>query len=162
MSSEPKGCLIGFLANLLGGGRGDTSAQMPKVMVNKFFITQAEQAFFRVLQTVVAPRAHIMCQVSLRQVLFLPGSNQSNPGRQSWQNRIGAKSLDFLLCHPGTFQPRLAIELDDSSHALPRRQTRDDQVDKLLEAAGLPLIRVLASRQYDVQELRATVLPHLQ
>jgi hypothetical protein len=130
-------------------------------MVNKFFITQAERAFFLVLQTVVAGRAHIFCQVSLRQLLFMPGSNQSNPGRQSWQNRVAAKSIDFLLCDARTFQPLLAIELDDSSHAQPRRQTRDEQVDTLLEAAQLPLIRVLASRQYDVQELRTTILPHL-
>jgi very-short-patch-repair endonuclease len=115
-----------------------------------------------VLQTVVEGRATIFCQVAMRQLLYLPGSNQSNPGRQSWQNRLGAKSIDFLLCDPKTLRPLLAIELDDATHAQARRQTRDEHVDALLEAAGLPFLRVLASRQYDVQELRATVLPHVQ
>jgi hypothetical protein len=160
MNAEPKGCLVGFLANLFGGTERSPAAEMPKVMINKYFITNAERAFFLVLQTVVEDRARILCQVSLRQLLYLPGTN--NPGRQTWQNRIGAKSVDFLLCDPKTLRPLLAIELDDASHAKAERQTRDEHVHALLEAAGLAFVRVLVGRQYDVQELRATVLPHLQ
>jgi len=78
------------------------------------------------------------------------------------QQAVDRKSGDFVICDPATLRPWLVIELDDSTHARPDRQTRDDQVDAVLEAAGLPMIRVLTSRTYDTRELEAAIGPHLQ
>jgi very-short-patch-repair endonuclease len=69
--------------------------------------------------------------------------------------------LDFVVCHPATLQPLVVIELDEPSHAEPRRQTRDEEVEAMLRKAGLPLLRVLTSRGYNTRELAETVLPHL-
>jgi hypothetical protein len=52
---------------------------------------------------------------------------------------------------------RLAVELDEPSHADPKRQTRDDD----LTTARLPFIRVLTSNYYDTRELEAVVAPYL-
>lgn len=134
---------------------------LPKVMVSNRFVTSAEADFFRVLQRVVGPRGHVLAQVSLKQLLFLPGSKQSNPGRAAWQSKINQRSLDFLVCHPATLKPLVAIELDEPTHARPERQTRDEEVEALLRAAGLPVLRVLTSRVYDTRELEAVLAPHV-
>jgi len=120
MPHQRTGCLFGFLANLLGH-RPDTAAAPPKVMVNKFFITDAERNFFLVLRQVVGTRAHILAQVSLNQLLYF----LSAPNRQAWKNRASQRAIDFVLCHAATLRPLLAIELDDSTHTRPDRQTRD-------------------------------------
>jgi very-short-patch-repair endonuclease len=113
------------------------------------------------LKRVVGERGHVLAQVSLRQLLWMPGNNQSNPGRSRWQNKVAGKTLDFVVCDPATLRPRLVIELDEPSHARPERQTRDEEVETILRAAGMPCIRVLTGRTYDTRELADTILPHL-
>ena len=163
MPTQPRGCL-GFIFRLFGGNAASrpSSADLPKVQINKFFVSNAEADFFRVLHKVVGTRGHVLSQVSLRQLLWFPGNSQSNPGRQTWQNRVSARSVDFVICDPATLRPWLVIELDEPSHARPERQTRDDQVEAILEAAGLPMIRVLTSRNYDTRELEAAIGRHLR
>jgi very-short-patch-repair endonuclease len=124
-------------------------------------VSNAEADFFRVLTRVVGSRGHILAQVSLRQLLWMPGNNQTNPGRATWQNKIAAKSLDFVVSDLATLRPRVVIELDEPSHARPERQTRDEDVQTILEAARLPVLKVLTSRNYDTRELAATILPYL-
>ncbi len=91
----------------------------------KYFVSNAEADCFRVLRKVVGERGHVLSQVSLRQLVWFPGNNQSNPGRQTWHNRVAAKSVDFVVCDPATLWPKLVIELDELSHGRPERQTRD-------------------------------------
>jgi hypothetical protein len=79
MPREPAGCLFGFLANLFGIVPPPVQNLPATVMVNKFFITEAEQSFFKVLQLVVEDRAHILAQISLRQLFYFPNA----PGRQT-------------------------------------------------------------------------------
>jgi very-short-patch-repair endonuclease len=103
-----------------------------------------------------------LAQVSLGQLLYLPGSKQSNPGRGTWWNKISRRSIDFVICDTATLRPLVAIELDEPSHTSPQRQTRDDEVDKMIAGSGLPFIRILTSRGYETRELEATILPHLK
>ena len=157
--NEPKGCLVGFLTNLFGGsGRAASGPAVPKVIVNKKFVSNAEADFFRVLQRVVGTRGHVLAQVSLRQLIWFP-PNQS--GIQSWRNKVAAKSIDFVVCDVATLRPLVAIELDEPSHATPERQGRDEDVRTILEAAGLPIYGILTSRTYDTRELEATIGKHL-
>ncbi|MGA3066563.1 MAG: DUF2726 domain-containing protein [Tepidisphaeraceae bacterium] len=158
MPQEPIGCL-GNLLRFFGtsGTPAGGGPPLAEVRVNKYFVSDAEANFFRVLRAVVGARGHILAQVSLRQLIWFPGNRQSNPGRLTWQNKVAAKSIDFLVCDPGALQPRLAIELDDSTHSRPDRQARDDEVEAILRAAGLPLIHVLASRAYDSRELEVAI-----
>lgn len=161
MPNRPSGCL-GFLFRLfgLGGGAPQPTTAMPRVQVNKYFVSDGEAGFFRVLRKVVGERGHVLAQVSLRQLVWFPGNSQSNPGRQTWQNKVAAKSVDFVVCDPASLRPKVVIELDEPSHARPERQTRDEQVESVLEATGLPVVRVLTSRNYDTRELEAALGPY--
>jgi hypothetical protein len=163
MDPQPAGCL-GFVFRLLGlgGARTAPATALPKVQINKYFVSNAEADFFRVLTRVVGGRAHVLAQVSLRQLVWFPGTNQSNAGRGTWQNKVAAKSVDFVLCDPSTLRPKVVIELDEPTHARPARQTRDDDVEAILRAAGLPVVRVLTSRGYETRELEAALQPYLQ
>jgi hypothetical protein len=75
----------------------------------------------------------------------------------SYFNRIVPRHVDFLLCKPGSMKPILGIELDDSSHAHPRRQQRDAFVNEVFKAARLPLLRVAARREYHTRDLAAQI-----
>jgi hypothetical protein len=160
-ADEPQGCL-GFLFNLFGlSVRQPGPTSLPKVQVNKYFVSRAEADFFRVLNRVVGDRGHVLAQVSLRQLVWFPGNNKSNAGRATWQNKVAARSIDFVVCDPATLRPLVAIELDEPSHSSPGRQTRDEEVEAILEAAGLPLLKVLTSRGYETRELYEVLNPYL-
>ncbi len=163
MAEQPQGCM-GFLVRLFGGAGQLSSggAQvLPEIQISRKFPTGAEADFFRVLKSVIGDRGHILVQVSLRQLLYFPG-NRSTPGRSAWQNKMAQRSLDFLICHPTTLKPIVAVELDEPSHATGKRQTKDEELEVVLQRAGLPLERVLTSRTYDTRELGATFLPYLE
>ena len=100
----------------------------------------------------------MLAQVSLRQLLWFPPGQQ---GIQSWRNKVAARTIDFVVCDVATLRRLVAIELDEPSHAHPDRQTRDDEVQAILTAAGLPWFCVLTSRNYDTRELEASLREHL-
>jgi hypothetical protein len=53
--------------------------------------------------------------------------------------------------------PRVAIELDDSSHAREDRQARDAFVEQVFQAAGVPLLRFPVQHAYNVSEVRSSL-----
>jgi hypothetical protein len=163
MPSEPRGCLANLLGGFLGPkGSGATNSDLPDVMISQRFLSAAEINFYRVLQSVVGDRGIIFAQVSCNQLLHLPGNNQTNPGRTTWQNKIARRAIDFVICDPKTLQPKVAIELDDASHARTKREQRDEEIERLFATAKLSLLRVLVSKQYSTRELSDTIGPHLK
>ena len=58
-------------------------------------------------------------------------------------------------------KPRLGIELDDASHERRDRQERDEFVEAVFKAAGLPLLRMPARRAYNLNEVRSMIEPCL-
>jgi hypothetical protein len=113
-------------------------------------LTAAERSFYRVLIQAVEGRYYVAWKVRMADVLWVPGSGSD---RQRHLNRILAKHLDFVLCHPESSAPILAIELDDSSHREGKRRKRDSFVDAALDAADLPLLRVPVRKSYSPREL---------
>jgi hypothetical protein len=155
------GCIFGWLSKLFGSSKAPADGPaMPRVMVNKYFVSDAEADFFRVLRAVVGDRGHVLAQVSMGRLLwFRPGQDRGLTLR--WRNKTGHRTIDFLVCDPATLRPLVAIELDEPSHATPERQTRDQEVEDILNMAGLPLVHVLTSRTYDTRELEEWLAPHL-
>ena len=58
-------------------------------------------------------------------------------------------------------RPILGLELDDSSHHHPSRQTRDRLVEQVFEAAGLPLLRQTVRHTYNTTALAERLTPYL-
>jgi hypothetical protein len=62
-----------------------------------YLLSPAERDFYEALRQAVGNRYLIFAKVRLLDLLWLP-QNLSN--RQTHMNRVQAKHVDFVLCHP--------------------------------------------------------------
>lgn len=121
------------------------------------FLSPAEASFFQVLRSVTGQQVVAFAKVNLNDLFF---AQTGDPRRnRAASNRIDRKHVDFLLCDSTTLRPLLGIELDDRSHERPERKTRDELVDGVFSAAGLPLLRVPVRSGYSADELVALIQP---
>ncbi len=114
-------------------------------------VTDAELRFYHVLTESASEDYTIFAMVRMADLLRVREETQK---RQSWQNKINQKHIDFVLCDPESLEPQLAIELDDRSHQRADRQRRDEFVNEAMSAASLPLLRVKVKKDYDADGLR--------
>lgn len=141
---------------ITAGWRPPASDALPYTK-RKCLLSAAERSFYEVLRR-LTPDHTVFAKVRLADVVYV------TKGSESWQshfNRISRKHLDFVLCDYNLV-PVLALELDDSSHDSEERADRDEFVDRALTAAALPIVHVRAQSGYRVDELRATLSPHLR
>jgi uncharacterized protein DUF2726 len=124
-------------------------------------LTDAELRFFAVLEAAQTHLAQtdgwaetqIMVQVPLGNLIKVK-SGLDRSTWQTWHNQIDRKTIDFVIVDKQC-RPIVAIELDDSTHAKPDRQTRDALVEGAFEDAGLRLVRIPGRGQYEVTEIAA-------
>lgn len=101
-------------------------------------MTRTEADFFMKLNRAVSERYYVFPQVHLSAIL------DHKVKGQEWQyafRHINGKSVDFVLCDRETLRPFYAIELDDYTHDAKDRKKRDKEVERMFEAAKLPLVR---------------------
>jgi predicted RNA-binding Zn-ribbon protein involved in translation (DUF1610 family)/very-short-patch-repair endonuclease len=123
------------------------------------FLSNAEISFCQVLRAVVAERALVCPKVNLGDLFFVAtGDHRKN---RALTNRVDRKHIDFLLCEPKTMRPVVGIELDDKSHDRLDRQVRDQLVEKVFNAAGLPLVRFAVKSGYAPSEVEAHIIAFL-
>lgn len=146
---EPRGCLFAFLKlfDFFSGSR--KSEESLPYRLRAGFLSPAELSFFKVLQQAVPAEYQICPKVNLGDLFYVPRSKES----LSYLNKINRKHVDFVLCDASVVKPVLAIELDDRSHKRQDRQERDQFVDAVFAAAGLPLLHITAARGYQIAEL---------
>lgn len=122
------------------------------------FLSNAEISFCQVLRSVVGDRAVVCPKVNLGDLFFVAtGDHRKN---RALANRVDRKHVDFLLCESKTMRPVLGIELDDKSHDRADRQTRDQLVETVFKAAGLPLSRFAVKSGYSPIEIQSQIMPH--
>lgn len=119
-------------------------------------LSAAELRFFKCLQTVAPADCYVACKVRLADILMV-GQQVKPKDQPKAFNRIKSKHADFVLCDTSTFRILGVVELDDRSHQRADRRARDEFFDLSLKSAGLPVLRVRASRDYDLDELRKSV-----
>lgn len=115
-----------------------------------YFFSKAEKSFYEVLRFAIQDEFALFAKVRLSDLLY---NSESGSERVILQNKIQSKHADFVLCDPTYLKPLLVIELDDSSHDRPSRQSRDTFVDEALGAAGLPILHVRVQNSYSIREL---------
>lgn len=139
--------------------RGKKGKPLPYDVQETLF-SPAERSFLGVLDLAVGDKARVFAKVRVADVL----TPEAGMGKSKWQqafNKISAKHLDYLLCHPTDLSFICAIELDDSSHRQQKRRARDSFLKAAFDSAGLPLLQIPASSHYQVEELRDLILPLL-
>jgi very-short-patch-repair endonuclease len=105
-------------------------------------MTPSERSFFGVLEQVVDATKYRICpQITLASLVTV---KRGTSAYQSYHNKIDRKTVDYVLVTRDTLEPRLAVELDDSTHDRESRKERDAFVDDVLATAELPLLHVKA------------------
>lgn len=137
-------CAVGYAIYTYftsGNSNADTT-EIKKTLYNyqskQYFMTKSENDFFRMLNSVAGDRYLIFPQVHLSAIL-----DEKIKG-QNWKaafKHINGKSVDYVLCDRQTLKPIYAVELDDYTHSYSNRQERDQEVERMFQSAGIPLVR---------------------
>ncbi|QQS61527.1 MAG: DUF2726 domain-containing protein [Candidatus Moraniibacteriota bacterium] len=118
-------------------------------------LTPTEKEFFVVLLEVVSDTYFIFPKVRMSDIVSIP--KMRNKEYYHFFNKIQSKHVDFLICDKETIEPILAIELDDSSHQKPSRQSRDSLVNAIFESASLPILHIPTTHLYEKNVLSAEI-----
>lgn len=113
-------------------------------------LTPREQAFYFILES-ICQRNEWKLLVKLR-LADIVTVRKGTDGYMSFFNRVKAKHTDFVICDPKTMEILAGVELDDPSHIRADRAERDEFVDRVYEAAGIPLIHVWMEAEEDQLE----------
>jgi len=172
-TSQKQGCLS-IIFPFLGGGTtkttfkareydssNDSETIIPETLpyrVRDDFLSPAEFSFYKVLSSLGGAQIIVQSKIRLADIFFVSRPNEN----MAYFSKITQKHLDFLVCDSLTMKPLLGIELDDSSHKRGDRQERDDFVESVFQAAGLPLLRLPVQREYNTREIAAQIAPFLE
>jgi Protein of unknown function (DUF2726) len=122
----------------------------------KYLLTKSERAFYKILREAVRPHSVVpkvriadLIEADKRHHLWLPNFR-----------RISPRHVDFVVCD-AALSPIIAVELDDPSHELPRRQNRDRDVDRIFELANMPIAHFPVQKEYCASEIERQLLAKL-
>lgn len=118
--------------------------------------TPAERSFLGTLDKIIGKNYRVFAKVRLADVIDVQRGLSASV-RQSAFNRIAGKHVDFIVCNAGDLSIMGAIELDDKTHRDKERQERDQFLDKSLESANVPLLRIKAKDAYSIKEISGSL-----
>ena len=124
----------------------------------QFFLSRAEHECYDALMKAVGDKYYVFPQV------HLPTIVDNKVVGQNWRGafkHINEKSVDFVLCDKAYIAPQLVIELDDRTHERADRIDRDKEVERILEGAGLPILRLENHGRFDPQMLSEKIVSSL-
>lgn len=135
-----------------GGGKIGYPYQRAKPL-----FSAAERSFIGVLEQAVGPEHRVFGKVRIADLAAVkPGLGHS--ARQGALNRIASKHVDFVVCRVDDLSVVCAFELNDKSHANQRAKARDEMVENICRAIGLPLVTVPAKAAYSPHDVRTQFL----
>ena len=146
--------IVGVFAIFKGKGGSEETRAKYQYRRKQFFMNRAEHEFYDKLVQAVGNEYYIFAQVHFPTVL-----DHTIKG-QVWRAalaHINRKSVDFVLCDKAYISPKLAIELDGSSHEREDRKERDEEVERILEEAKMPLLRLKNNNGLTTDELRERI-----
>ena len=147
--------IIAALAEFFRRDRGFSTGPRGYLYKKKdFFLSRAEHECYDALLQAVGNDYLIFAQVHLPTIIDHKVKGQNWRGAFS---HINGKSVDFVLCDKAYIAPKLAIELDDQSHERPDRKDRDQEVERVLKSAGVPLLRLGNHGRFDPADLAGKI-----
>jgi very-short-patch-repair endonuclease len=115
---------------------------------DRIFDHQSEFEFYKILRDdILGDRFLAMIQIPLASLVGVRRTN--NPVYMAHFGRIKSRRVDYVICRKQDLKPLLALELDGSSHENEDRKERDQFVDALFEAVGLPILHVSLQKNYN-------------
>lgn len=103
------------------------------------FLSPAELEFYKKLKVLATEKGLVVfAKVRLADLVWIPKNYKLF---KFFFNTIKAKHIDFVLCDAMTLEIKCLVELDDNTHDLPQRKSRDSFVNKVITNAGHAFIR---------------------
>lgn len=116
-------------------------------------LTDGERRFFcGGLRPAIGERFLVSFKVRLADVITV------DCWRSSFGRKIAQKHLDFVLLSPTATRIMAAVELNDATHRLARRQQRDEFVRTALGSAQIPFVSFSVYRNYKPAVIRRRIL----
>ncbi|HZX15074.1 MAG TPA: DUF2726 domain-containing protein [Thermodesulfobacteriota bacterium] len=126
----------------------------------RYLFTQTERYFLGILDQFIDNRYRKFGKVRLADII----QPQRELSRDKWHgafNRIKSRRLDFVICKASDLSIVGVVEIDDRAHDTLKRKDRNEFVDKVLQDAGIPVLRLPAKRGYVIGEIREAVTKKL-
>jgi hypothetical protein len=112
-------------------------------------LTQAEAAFYNVLQLAVHEQYLVFARVPIWSLVRVKAKDPKDVRiAASFINKISKKCVDFVLVHPGTLDVEKVVELDDPTIGRPQQQLRDRLAQLVCRSAGITMVRVKPQEAY--------------
>jgi len=151
--------VVKFLAS--NSSEKEEAKKKPLYKYNRkdFLISRPEHEFFDILIEILGDKYHVFTQVHLPTIL------EHKIKGQTWKaafSHINGKSVDFVICDKAYIKPLLAIELDDRSHDRLDRIERDSEVERMLQEAGMPLLRFSNNGSFNKEEINRLIVEKLK
>ena len=106
------------------------------------FLSPKELEFYKKLKVLAEERGMVVfAKVRLADLVWIPNSYRLF---KFFFSTIKAKQIDFVLCDADTLEIKSLVELDDKTHDIPERQSRDRFVNKVIKKSGHQFIRCSA------------------
>ena len=110
----------------------------------------------RLIDTAINRQLRVFAAVSCAEFLTVNPSLKKSLREQAWQQLYG-ETVDFLLCSPHDLKVRVAIVLIDENSSK-KEQRKQQQLWKMLQATGLPLLEISPKAWPSASTLRADIL----
>lgn len=112
-------------------------------------VTNYEHHYLEKLRIWFGDTYHIFCQVSVGSTVTINAdvSELTMPQRRTFAQKCHNMSFDFMLVRRDTDEIACAIELDDPTHNRIERKMRDRRLDKVCQAAGIPIFHITEINQ---------------
>lgn len=134
-------CVCLFLSNNMSTHTPEPVADYSR----RILFTETESRFFHVLRQAVPEQFDVWGKLGLWSIVF---------SKKNWA-KIAQKQLDFVIVRKGAIPDAVfVVELDDYTHRRASVSKRDLEKDAILKSAGIPILRVEVSKEYDLNDLR--------
>ena len=113
-------------------------------------LTDSDLLLYNLIRLAVEDHYLVFARVPLWSVVSVEAEGKV---RSKILRQIALKQLDFVLVHPGTKAAEQVVLLEEGSLLQPDENTRRQEIQTVLEAAGITLITLKSHTSYTVPQL---------
>ena len=113
-------------------------------------LTDAELLLYNLVRLAVEDHYLVFARVPLWSVISVEAEGKT---RTQVLRQIALKQLDFVLVHPGTKAAEQVVLLEEGFPPQPHELTRRQEVQSILQAAGITLTTLNTRTSYTVPQL---------
>lgn len=113
-------------------------------------LTDAELLLYNLIRLAVEDHYLVFARVPLWSVISVEAEGKT---RTQVLRQIALKQLDFVLVHPGTKAAEQVVLLEEGFPPQPHELTRRQEIQSILQVAGITLTTLNARTSYTVPQL---------